>query len=183
MRRLALMAVLAAAGLWQTGPNQPAEPPKPPQPLKVAPLAYFTDHCQRCHGPEGAYYEDDFAKDQTDDQLREVLHRMADGPGGAPLVPADLDVQVAFHRALSEKRPFVAWTKAGDALGGETTADKLTATVAGQPVDVAVKDGAWTLKLPAGADLKDVEIRAGTPPNASVLRLKDHPYSVAAPKP
>lgn len=77
-----------------------------------APTAYFNQNCARCHGENGSYYSEDFGKDKDDAALRQIIDEMAHGPGQAPLAPAELDVLTAWHRALRDKKPFVALVKA-----------------------------------------------------------------------
>ncbi len=158
----------------------------PPSPLKLAPLAYYAAKCARCHGPEGSYYPDHFATQKTDKQLWEVLDRMARGAGQAPIQGIDLDVQVAFHRAIDRQLPFIAWTKIqGATLSGETTTDQLEAKIGSKNLPISVKDEAWTLTIPNGDKANSVVIFGKNENGACVLKLAESPMSapVKAQKP
>ncbi|GEM_PF-2495749 len=156
-RGFCLFAVLPLIAIAQTPAPQGADE-KPSAPLKVAPRAYFTAHCQRCHGVDGINFVPGFAKEPPD-KLKADIVRMADGPGGAPLKPEDVEVQIAYHRLISAQKPFVAWTeREGLTLKGEVAegAD-LKASVGKLTVD---DDGVWTLVLPSEADLKTLRLTA-----------------------
>ena len=98
----ALLIPGVAAVLRQDAPPKHGPPPKAEE---MRPMAYFTAHCQRCHGPEGSRYPD--LTDRSDAQLEESIEEMAEGPGGAPLTPEGLALQVAYHRAIRAGEPFV----------------------------------------------------------------------------
>jgi mono/diheme cytochrome c family protein len=151
---LAAFAVLPFLFAFSQEPEK-----KPPAPLKVAPRAYFTAHCQRCHGIDGSNFVPGFAKDKPLETLRADIVRMAEGPGGAPLKPEDVEVQVAYHQLISAERPFVSWTsREGRVLKGEVAdGAKLTANVGTVVVD---DDFVWTLTLPSEADFAKLELKA-----------------------
>ena len=116
-------ASLGAADSGANAPQTPALKPIAPgdsglRATSFAPLAYFNQNCARCHGENGSYYSQDMGKNKDDDALRHIIDEMAKGPGQAPLAPADLEVVTAWHRALRDKKPFVALVKA------EKTGDK-----------------------------------------------------------
>ena len=149
---VALLPLLAAAA------QQPASEKKPPAPLKLAPRAYFVAHCQRCHGVDGVNFVPGFAQEPPD-KLRADIVRMADGPGGAPLKPEDVEAQVAYHQLISQERPFVSWTsREGRLLKGEVSEGaKLTSNLGEPKVD---EDSNWTLALPPEADLSKLKLTA-----------------------
>lgn len=141
---------------------------KPPAPLKVAPRAYFTAHCQRCHGVDGSNFVPGFAKDKPLETLRADIVRMAEGPGGAPLKPEDVEVQVAYHQLISAEKPFVSWTsREGLVLKGEVAdGATLTANVGAVTVD---DDYAWTLTLPSEAEFAKLKLTATIGKKETVL--------------
>lgn len=131
------------------------------EPLKTAPLKYFSDHCERCHGENGFNYPAKFAEGMADEDLRKKLVDMCDGPGGKSLDPPDIAAQMAFHRAISDGAPFIAWTgRQGERFEGEVTPD---ATLSTEPkVEVTIEDGHWSLTLPPAVSLKELVLRAKT---------------------
>ena len=185
-RWLALATLVSCGAVWAatvadtdaatappSAPDAPAAPALKPieagkksagiQVTAFAPSAYFNQNCARCHGENGAYYPDDMGKDKDDAALRATIDDMANGPGNAPLAPADLNVVTAWHRALSDKKPFVALVKAekvGDdwQLSGEVSPGA-TLQINGEAAKV---DGVnWTYKIGAKtAKSKTVKLRA-----------------------
>ena len=131
-----------------------------PHAAAFAPSAYFNANCARCHGENGSAYGADFTKNKSDDALRTVVEEMADGPGQAPLAPAELDAVTAWHRALRDKKPFVIIVKSekkaeGWQLSGEVSPG---ATLQINGKDIKVKNANWTAQVEAGA----IQLRATT---------------------
>ncbi|RYG45605.1 cytochrome c [bacterium] len=143
-RSLFLAAALALGGYSLQEPSA-VKPSEPVKPTEFGAISYYEAKCARCHGPQGSFLVPGFAKEKDDAALTEVTKRMADGPGGAPLEDRDLKIEVAYMRAVSEGKPFLVWTKDGEKWEGESDVEKLKATVDGQAVEIAVKDGVWTL--------------------------------------
>lgn len=85
-----------AAAQWKTTPDA------------FAPLSYFAANCARCHGPNGSFYGASFAKTRDEAGLHQIVHDMAFGPAQAPLDDAKLEVLVAYHRSLIDKKPFLS---------------------------------------------------------------------------
>lgn len=166
LRIFALLTVTSCGIAWAAAPDAATPPSRPPlSPIiagektdgprvaAFAPLAYFNENCARCHGEYGATYDDDFGKDRSDASLHEIINEMADGPGQAPLSPAELDAVTAWHRALRDKKPFVVIVKsektdAGFQLSGEISPGA-TLEINGENVEV---DGSnWTFCVAPGA--------------------------------
>lgn len=157
--------------------NPAEDDKKPPEPLKVAPRAYFVDHCQRCHGVDGFNYPANFAKDEGPEKLRADIIRMADGAGTAPIKEKkDVDVQVAYHELMSAKRPFIAWTgREGLKLKGEVSDG---ATLVSNLGKVEVNDDSeWTLTLASEADLAKLKLTATLEKKDSTLEFAKGSYS------
>ena len=177
----ALLAVpLVTGSVWQA-----AQKPAAPKPLKHGPLAYYRDHCQRCHGAFGGAYEDNFTKGKTAKELTDVIESMAAGQGGSPLTDEkELQAQVAFHYAIDLKKPFLTWTAVdGSRVSGEVTPDaKLRASVAGTDAPVTVTDGVWHVTLPAGGDPNNLVITATLGDAKSTLDLSKSAYSNTGPE-
>lgn len=132
-----------------------------PHATKFAPLAYFNASCARCHGDYGSFYGADFAKGLDDAALRNIIDEMAQGPGQAPLAPAELDAVASWHRAVRDKKPFVAIVKsektdAGQQLEGEISPG---ATLQINGADVEVKGSNWTYCVATGAN-EAIKLRA-----------------------
>lgn len=135
------------------------EAPKPGEPLKLAPRAYFVGHCQRCHGVDGANYPKDFAKAEGKDKLRADIVRMAAGPGGAPLKDPDVDVQMAYHALISDRRPFLSVTERKGAVVKGEVSDGATLKASIGTVEID-DDDEWTLTLPSDTDFAKVKLTA-----------------------
>lgn len=155
--------------------------PKPVEPLKVAPLEYFAKHCQRCHGENGLNYLSNFADGKSDDDLLAKLKSMAEGPGQSPLEPDDLAIQLAFHRSISAKAPFITWTAhEGNKISGEVTGDaKLIVT---PELPIKLEDGAWSIELPANTKVDDIVLTATLKDQSSILSLKERAVSEIQPQ-
>ena len=167
------LLLLAPFALALQTPTAPAQ--KPVTPLKVAPRAYFTAHCQRCHGVDGINFVPGFA-DEPAEKLRADIVRMADGPGGASLAPEDVAVQVAYHRLMSDERPFVSWTgREGLVLRGEVSDGATLKANVGTMV--MGKDGGWSLTLPSDADFTRLRLTATLGKVSSELVPYRTPYT------
>ena len=158
-------------------PNAPADADAAPRVTSFAPLTYFNQNCARCHGKYGSFYGDGFAKDLSDDSLHQVVAQMAQGPAQAPLSPADLEIETAWHRALRDGKPFVAIVKSekvpqGWQLSGEVSPGA-TLEINGQPVEITKKSN-WTALVAPGA----VQLRAK---NGEVVTELDAHIAALAP--
>lgn len=130
--------------------SQPALP-------SIQPIAYFQENCARCHGDYGSNYGDQFARNLDDAKLSKVVDDMCAGPGNAPLSGVDLQAEIAFHRALADRKPFICITKRdGDKFSGETMPGAtLKVAKADLKSDVKVDDaGAWSATVPSGSMLE-----------------------------
>ncbi|RYG35588.1 hypothetical protein EON81_12325 [bacterium] len=141
---------------------------EPVKPTGFGAVSYFEAKCARCHGPQGGYLTAGFAREKEDAVLAAVTKQMAEGPGAGPLEDKDLKIEVAYMRAISEGKPFLVWTKDGEKLEGESSVEKITATIDGKAVPVEVKDGIWT--LPKG---RKIVLEAGEGEKAVRLSLDD----------
>jgi hypothetical protein len=148
------------------------------RPVQTAPIQYFETNCSRCHGSYGRFFGDEFGKDLSDKQLRETITDMAAGPAKAPLQGEALDAQVAFHRALIRKEPFLVWTGASKtALWGEVTpGSKVQVKFGKMTVGASVKENRWRVDIPKGASAQAV-ITARLSGKQTVLDLSKSAYS------
>ncbi len=162
---LLVLPVAAALAAAMRGGHRQASKPLPPEPKaeESRPLAYFAAHCQRCHGPEGSRYPDDLAS-RTDAELKDAIREMAEGPGAAPLGEGGLELQLALHRAIRAKEPFlqIAGGENGRAVGYASSNAKPEQEGKGLPIkdgrflaapkgQVTTKAGPKTLAVPADA--------------------------------
>lgn len=143
-------------------------------PTGFGPLTYFETNCARCHGPYGSAYGETFGKHLDDAQLEKVIDDMAYGPGNAPLQPRELAVQVAYHKAMISRTPFVVVTKISVADGKATVEGEAPpetpVTVAGF---AATFDGhTWRVTVPAGKSFAVVARRDG---NSATVEVSEAP--------
>lgn len=110
--------------------------------------------CARCHGDYGANYGDEFGVGLSEAELRKFVDDMASGPGAAPLEGRELDAQVAFHRSMIRKQPFLDWTALnGDAIEGEVMeGSTVHVEIGGKSYPAKVDDARWSFTYPAGVD-------------------------------
>ncbi len=132
-----------------------------PQTTEFAPLDYFNDKCARCHGNYGSFYGANFGKGKTDEQLAQVVKDMCDGPAQAPISPHDLEVLVAWHRALRDGKPFVASVHFDNSvLSGEASpaASVSLETTTGEQATVPLNGHKWSAGLPEGVQIAHVRV-------------------------
>lgn len=149
-----------------------------PQTTNFAPLDYFNDNCARCHGNYGSFYGKDFGKGKTDEQLAQVVKDMCDGPAQAPIAPHELEVLVAWHRALRDSKPFVASVHFDNSvLTGEATPGSSVSleTTTGEQSTVPLNGHKWSAGLPEGVQL--ARIRVETNGQATELDPRTTPYA------
>jgi cytochrome c553 len=77
--------------------------------FKLGPVSTFERTCARCHGPQGAFYGDEFAK-LNDEELHKIIRQMMVGPAFLKPKPHEVDAMAAYHRALATKEPFLCVT-------------------------------------------------------------------------
>ena len=154
------------------------EVPAPGEEEVFAPMAYFAQNCARCHGPNGSFYGANFGKALTDDKLHTVVHDMAAGPGNAPIKDRALEIEVAYHRALIAKQPFIVLTEVTEkdgikTLHGEVSPESTIQLVVNQKqVLVSVEDAAWTAVLPRDAVIPNGVLTVTKDAVTTVLQLK-----------
>lgn len=178
MNRSSCLLLLGLAVATPPGPGQASSKITP---LNGAPVAYYKDHCQRCHGPSGSFYAPGFAVKRGKEGLRTVIHDMAVGPGLTKITPIELEQQVELHNAISDERPYLNWNgRKGQTLTGEKTIGKLTASSGKKPLEVTTTGNNWSITLPAGVDPKSVVLEIAFGKKRAVLNLASG--SVATPK-
>ena len=132
-----------------------------PQTTKFAPLDYFNDKCARCHGSYGSFYGADFAKGKTDAQLADVVKEMCEGPAQAPIAAPDMEVLVAWHRALRDGKPFVTSVEFNNSvLSGEASPGSTVTleTSTGEKTPAPLNGHKWSAGLPEGVQLARIRV-------------------------
>jgi cytochrome c553 len=87
--------------------------------LKLGPVSTFERTCARCHGPQGAFYGDEFAK-LDDDELHKKVRQMMVGPSFLKPKSYEVDAMTSYHRALTAKEPFLCVTSYKPNAQGQT---------------------------------------------------------------
>lgn len=125
-----------------------------------SPIAYFEDHCARCHGPHGSFYGEAFAGIESDRELHGVVLEMVEGPGNAPLDDQSLFALIAFHRSLRDGTPFgVVTSWDSHAMAGEMTPGTAVSVVAnGDVLEAQMDEATWSLES-NGIDLSRARVR------------------------
>lgn len=150
-----------------------------PVPLNFGPISYFEQNCARCHGPLGSNFGAKFAANLDNERLFVVVNQMAKGPGNAPLADLALEAEVAFHRALAKKEPFISWagTASGKLVGEVTPDSQLVFVAAGSETSATLEDERWTVPLVTGADLSQAKLRATHNGKTTELLLGENSFS------
>jgi hypothetical protein len=175
----AMSLTLSALALCQANSSKTAPPATP----TVPPISYFEDRCARCHGPQGSFYGDDFGRKLSEDALQKVVDDMCRVQGDAPLKGLELEAQVAYHRAMIAKEPFLVVTRTKDGeLAGEV-AEKAVVSVKYRRISVTaeVKATSWKSRVPKGEKPEDAVITATLGKRTSVVRLSKESFSHSRP--
>lgn len=170
-------AALAIAG-FSGAESRKANPVLP----KVGPISYFDDHCAKCHGPQGSFYGDDFGKNLKEGALHKVVDDMCRHQGEAPLDGADLEAEVAYHRAMIAKEPFLAITKITSMqISGEVTEKSVVRVkFKRSTIWAIVNNTAWKTAIPRGEKPADAVVTAILDKRSTVLRLASSAFSHGA---
>ncbi len=120
-----------------------------------------------------------------------MVEDMAAGPGGKPLEGESLNAQVAFHRSLVDRHPFVIVTYFDPGnLQGETIPGASVQVMAnGKSYDATVSGHRWSIQLPPGIQLSQIKISATRQDKKTEIDLSrqtyshNHPVSQVTPSP
>jgi hypothetical protein len=154
-----------------------------PKGLGFGPISYFEDHCANCHGSMGSNYGDKFGEGLSDARLSQVVKEMCDGPGNAPLDGEELKAEIAFHRALAKKQPFVSLTsvEAGKLTGEAPVGSNVVLASGDKETTAAADQEKWTISLAPGTDLTSAALRVTKQGDSTTLRLQEGSYTHARP--
>ncbi len=121
--------------------------------LDLGPVTTFEQHCSRCHGSQGSFYGEEFAR-LDEKHLMEIVEEMMVGPSFLDPSEEEVAAMTAYHHALRDEEPFICVT--GFERSGE---DSTIRGEAGLGSDVTIKcsqmeyniepanDGSWQLSL------------------------------------
>jgi mono/diheme cytochrome c family protein len=170
-----LLGALLTTAIACAGQSQ--QPATSPATLGVGPITYFEDHCARCHGSYGSGYLPESLSRRDDESLRRIIRDMSAGPAQAPLADADVDAQVAYHRSLLARVPFIATTqRTADKLAGEATAGStLEIDVNGKRTEIPLDGHEWSVSIDV-ASVRSARIIATRDGKQTVLPATQ-PYS------
>jgi len=137
--------------------------------LKLGPVSTFERTCARCHGPQGAFYGDEFAK-LNDGELHNKIRQMMVGPSFLKPKSHEVDAMTAYHRALTSKEPFLCvtsyvpneQTNTASFFGETTPGSKIEFRSKNKEFSISPDEqGAWFIS------------EAPTPPFKLVIKLSD----------
>lgn len=148
-------------------------------PVNASPLDYFAKACARCHGPNGSAYGESFGEGLTEHELVEVVDEMAIGPANWPLNEEELDVQVAFHRSMLRKTPFIVWNyREGNTLRGEVLpGSRVEIESESGIVEARINHDQWQATLPDGWAESRITLRAIHSQGRTEVQLASHAFS------
>lgn len=123
--------------------------------LVEGPLTTFERACSRCHGPQGSFFGEHFAK-LNDEGIYEQTEEMMRGPAQLDPDRPRVEAMAAFLRALRDHRPFICVTNAQAfasgreaVLRGEVTPGASVVLEKGLvKVDAGVEQRVWTIASP-----------------------------------
>lgn len=161
VRRIGGAMMLAAFALSAGGCQQETRKEAAAEALAFAPVAYYMQNCQHCHGPGASKHLKELQR-LSDDDLRDTVLRMSEGFGNAPISGAQLHAVVAFHRAVIREEPFLAVTgiEGGVVRGEASGAEKLEARLGDVELNVELSNGQWVVNLPENADVSQLLLTA-----------------------
>ncbi len=149
------------------------------RPAPIKPVETYERKCSSCHGKEGAMLEKGFEKKYASaGELREVVESM---PGAIGMRSEELDVMVAYMRAVSRGEPFLVWTeRSANRLEGEVSPGGATVRATAKRQNLKVtrpSANRWRIELPRDVRLEEIEITAQRGAGRATLRLRESPYS------
>jgi mono/diheme cytochrome c family protein len=116
MKLQSCLILLLAAGLFAIAGCEPKTTPAasalltaptiPVQQITLGPVSTFEQACARCHGPQGSFYGEAFAK-LSDSELHDFVKEMMEGPAGLHPTEEDIAAMTAYHQALAAKKPYL----------------------------------------------------------------------------
>jgi hypothetical protein len=185
MRVYAFLTLIIAASYFtvQAACDVPAPNSSTVIPPTVAPISYFEDRCARCHGPQGSFYGDAFGKNLTEEALRKVVYDMCRNQGEMKLEGVDLDAQIAYHRSMISKEPFLVVThrEKGQLAGEASEKAVVTVRFKRSSVRAEVKGTVWRVAVPKGEKPENAVLTAKLVERSTTIRLVNEAFSHGKP--
>ena len=179
MKHFLLVSTLALGSITVAIPDSPK-----PAPPKVAPISYFEDRCARCHGPQGSFYGDSFGKKLTEEALHKVVYDMCRNQGEMKLEGVDLDAQIAYHRSMIAKEPFIVLMSSDNGILVGEVPEKTEVKVKfkrSSTTTIGVRTSRWSVAIPKGEKLENCVITATLNKHTTTLIPKKSAFSHAEP--
>lgn len=163
MKLQSCLILLLAAGLFTLSGCEPKTTPAaasaalsaptiPVGQITLGPVSTFEQACARCHGPQGSFYGEAFAK-LSDTQLHEFIKEMMEGPAGLHPTEEDIAAMTAYHQALAAKKPYLVvmdYVKEnGYRLSGQASlqSNLIIQTAANKVQTTPDSNGNWSVQL------------------------------------
>lgn len=120
--------------------------------LALGPVSTYVHACERCHGPEGAFFSEVFQR-QTREELHEINLEMMVGPGQLDPTEAEVDAMTDYMLAVRQKQPYLVLINGQTFSNGQTDSLKGEmrpgTTLSVEDNDELETDGTtWSLKSP-----------------------------------
>ncbi len=168
--RMVSLTVLCVVAAVAAGVLQPA-------PLRA--VETFGKQCSSCHGQDGAMFAPGFEKKYaTPADLREIVETM---PGVSQMRPEQVDVLLAYVRAISRGEVFLIWTDAKSmVLEGEVSPRNASvrAFAKGKTLKAErLSSYRWRVTLPSGIRVEDVQVTGQFRGRTSTLLLRLGAYT------
>jgi hypothetical protein len=96
--------------------QSPAAQSRRPEPTAFEPITFFNKKCVYCHAKDGAAFTPEVLAKYTEKTMEDRLLEMTDEKAKAPLADRELDVMLAWFRAMKTSEPFIVWTALRDGV-------------------------------------------------------------------
>lgn len=121
--------------------------------LALGPVSTYVHACERCHGPEGAFFSEVFQR-QTREELHEINLEMMVGPGQLDPTEAEVDAMTDYMLAVRQKQPYLVLINGQTFSNGQTDSLKgemrpgTTLSVEDAPSALNTHGNTWSLESP-----------------------------------
>ena len=121
--------------------------------LALGPVSTYVHACERCHGPEGAFFSEVFQR-QTREELHEINLEMMVGPGQLDPTEAEVDAMTDYMLAVRKKLPYLVLINGQTFSNGQTDSLKgemrpgTSLSVGDAPSALNTNGSTWSLESP-----------------------------------